>query len=221
MKEIQELEKEIKRAAMLPLFYHPEKDICIEVTKALYAAGVRIIEFTARGEKALGNLEVLVAERDGSMPDLLLAVGTIRTAGQARQFLAAGADFLISPVFDEGIHTYAKEQQVLWIPGCMTPTEIHTAERAGCRLIKLFPGNVLGPSYVESILPLFPDLEFIVTGGVDTSEQNIIAWFNAGVAGVGMGSKLISRKLLNTKDYLTLQNETKTVLEIIKRLKTH
>jgi 2-dehydro-3-deoxyphosphogluconate aldolase/(4S)-4-hydroxy-2-oxoglutarate aldolase len=220
MKEIQEIEMEIKRAGMLPLFYHPEKEICIEVTKTLYTAGVRIVEFTARGDKALENLEALAAERYRVMPDLLLAVGTIRTVGQARQFMAAGADFLISPVFDEGIHTYAKEQQVLWIPGCMTPTEIHTANRAGCRLIKLFPGNVLGPSYVESILPLFPGLEIIVTGGVDTSEQNIAAWLNAGVAGVGLGSKLISSHLLNAKDFLTLRKETETVLEIMKRLKT-
>lgn len=220
MKAIHELEKEIKSAALLPLFYHADKDKCVEVAKALYAAGVRIIEFTARGERALENFNALVIERNKQMPDLLLAVGTIRTAEQAIQFLNGGADFLISPVFDESIHTVAKDRNALWIPGCMTPSEIHVADGAGCRLIKLFPGNVLGPSYVESILPLFPHLDFFITGGVDTSEQNLAAWFSAGVSGVGLGSKLISKKLLDANNFIGLQKETETLLQTINRLKT-
>ena len=218
---IQELEKQIIKSGLLPLYYHPDKDKCIEVAKALYAAGVRIIEFTARGEKALQNLEALVAEKNRSMPDLLLAVGTIRSAVQANQFLDAGADFLISPVFDESICAVAKERNILWIPGCMSPTEIHSADQAGCRLIKLFPGNVLGPSYVESILPLFPNLKFFVTGGVETSSQNLEAWFAAGVTGVGIGSKLITKQLLEANNFIDLQKETETLLQVINRLKAN
>ena len=102
----------------------------------------------------------------------------------------------------------------------MTPTEIHVAEQAGCRMIKLFPGNLLGPSFVEAIKPLFPDLDFVITGGVDTTEENIKSWFKAGVCGVGMGSKLISKAVLETGDYEKLKTTTKDVLGIIKKIKS-
>lgn len=101
----------------------------------------------------------------------------------------------------------------------MTPSEIHVAEQAGCVMIKLFPGNTLSPGFVQAILPLFPDLDFVVTGGVDTTEQNIKSWFRAGVAGVGMGSKLISKAVLQQNDYDGLKTKTKEVIAIIKKIK--
>jgi 2-dehydro-3-deoxyphosphogluconate aldolase/(4S)-4-hydroxy-2-oxoglutarate aldolase len=219
MNRIQDLTEKLRQTGILPLFYHADKGICIEVATALYTAGIRMIEFTACGEKALENFEALVQERNQQLPGLLLAVGTIRTPDQALQFLAAGADFLISPVFDKNIHAVAKERRVLWIPGCMTPTEIHAADQAGCKWIKLFPGNLLGPYYVESILPLFPGLEFIVTGGVDTSEQNVQQWFDAGVTAVGIGSKLISPQIIESGDFFLLQKETATLLQTLNKLR--
>lgn len=86
-------------------------------------------------------------------------------------------------------------------------------------MIKLFPGNILGPGYVEAILPLFRGLDFVVTGGVDITRENLEAWFRAGVAGVGMGSKLISKKLMEEKDYVTIESETKKVLALISSVK--
>ena len=210
---------QLKEQKLLPLFYHDEETVCIEVTKALYAAGVRAIEFTNRGSAALENFKAMVAARNTDMKDLLLAVGTIRNAGQANQFIEAGADFLISPVFDPAVCDAAYLNKVLWIPGCMTPTEVHVAENAGCRLVKLFPGNVLGPSFVAGIKELFPAIDFMPTGGVETNKENIETWFRSGVCAVGMGSKLISPKLLGQKDYKTIETETKKVLDIIRAIK--
>lgn len=220
MEREQQIIEQVKQQGLLPLFYHDSSDTCVAVTRALYEAGVRCIEFTNRGPQALKNFKQLIQQRDAGMKDLLLAVGTIKTAEHARQFIDAGADFLISPFFDHAVCDEAYLQKICWIPGCTTPTEIHVAEQAGCTMIKLFPGNTIGPSFVEAIKPLFPDLDFVVTGGVDTTAENIKSWFKAGVCGVGMGSKLISKDVLEAGDFEKLEAATKEILQIIKKIKS-
>jgi 2-dehydro-3-deoxyphosphogluconate aldolase/(4S)-4-hydroxy-2-oxoglutarate aldolase len=113
----------------------------------------------------------------------------------------------------------ADEHQVLWIPGCMTPSEIIAAETLGARMIKLFPGNILGPDFMSAIKELFPGLVFMPTGGVDTSKENISSWFKAGVSAVGMGSKLISKALLEAKDYATIESLTKELMATIQSIR--
>jgi len=205
----------VKKVKLLPLFYHDEIEVCKEMVKALYAAGIRCIEFTNRGPKAMENFKLLLAHRNKNYSDLVLAIGTIQNQKQAEAFIEAGADFLISPFFDQSIADAAYLHKKLWIPGCMTSTEIHIAEVAGCDLIKLFPGNVLGPGFVTAIKPLFPSVSFLVTGGVDTSKENLTTWFKAGVVGVGMGSKLINEEVLASKNYAAIEVETTKALAII------
>jgi len=209
----------MKEQGLLPLFYHDDPQICIVVAKALYNAGVRCIEFTNRGEKALENFKVLVNEREHSMPGLILGVGTVKSPYDAVSFIENGADFLVSPIFDKGVCDVAKKHNILWVPGCMTPTEIHVAQQAGCSLIKLFPGNLLAPAFVEAIQPLFNGLNYMVTGGVEVSEASIEGWFKTGVSCIGLGSKLITKDILLKGDYATLTSKTKEVLAIILKLK--
>ena len=210
--------EKVKEQGILPLFYHDDITVCIHITQALYAAGIRVIEYTNRGPKALENFSQLVQERNHSWPGLLLGIGTIKTASDASAFIEAGADLLISPVFDSSICDVAYLQKILWIPGCMTPTEIHTAAAAGCTMIKLFPGSLLGPGFIESIRPVFAGIDFVVTGGVETGEANLRSWFAAGAAGVGLGSKLISKTLLEQQDYAALENKTRNLLALVKQL---
>jgi 2-dehydro-3-deoxyphosphogluconate aldolase / (4S)-4-hydroxy-2-oxoglutarate aldolase len=205
----------IKSQKLLPLFYHNNAGVCLETVRALFDAGIRAIEFTNRGESALDNFQKLVNARNEMMKDLLLGVGTIRTSQQANQFINAGADFLISPVFDADVCDAAYISKTPWIPGCMTPTEIHVAENAGCKLIKLFPGNVLGPSFVSAIKELFPGISFMPTGGVEVNKENLEAWFSAGVCAVGMGSKLISKENLEKQNYKKITKLTRKALKII------
>src|SRR5690606_29677735 len=82
---------------------------------------------------------------------------------------------------------------VLWVPGCMTPTEISLAEDLGAPLVKLFPGDTLGAGFLKSIKPLFPGMRFMPTGGVNPTEESISGWFDAGVSAVGLGSKLFAK----------------------------
>lgn len=209
---------QLKESALLPLYYHDNAGICLSVAGALYDAGVACIEFTNRGAQAFENFKALVRLRNEKMKGLLLAVGTIKTGAEAQKFLDAGADFLISPVFDSSVCDVAYLNKTLWIPGCTTPTEIHVAQQAGCKLIKLFPGNLLGPGFVEAVMPLFSGIDYAVTGGVEATEANIGAWFRSGAKIVGMGSKLITKDILKNGDYEGLKKKTKDVISIIQKI---
>jgi len=208
---------QIKNEGMLPLFYHDDVTVCENVLQALYNGGVRCVEFTNRGVHALPNFKHLVSLKS-TMPGLILGIGTIKTPQDATSFIEAGADFLVSPCFDASVADVAYMHKVLWIPGCMTPTEIHVAQKSGATLIKLFPGNVLGPGFVEAIKSLFTGVDFLVTGGVEPTEQNIGAWFKAGVVGVGLGSKLITKDVLANKNYKQLEIQTKELVQLIKKV---
>ena len=198
---------------LIPLFYEDDLDVCINVVEALYKGGVRTIEFTHRGSKALDNFKALVSKK-GNMPGLMLGIGTIKNTHDAQAYIQAGADFLISPVFDSAVADIAYLHKILWIPGCMTPTEIHVAQQAGCDLVKLFPGNVLGPGFIEAIRPLFKEVSFLVTGGVDATEESITKWLKAGAAGVGLGSKLITKEALQHKEFDKISFKIKELLSI-------
>ncbi|HET6996457.1 MAG TPA: bifunctional 4-hydroxy-2-oxoglutarate aldolase/2-dehydro-3-deoxy-phosphogluconate aldolase, partial [Chitinophagaceae bacterium] len=149
------------------------------------------------------------------MPGLLLGVGTIKNLSSAEDYVKAGADFLVSPGLVPEVTAYAINKDIFYAPGCMTPSEIIAAENAGIQFIKLFPGDMLGPKFLSTIKEIFPKLLFMPTGGVDTTKENIEAWFSAGVVAVGMGSKLISKKLMEQKDYGTVEKMTREVLELI------
>ena len=204
---------------MLPLYYHEDAGTTLEIAKTLYQSGIKVIEYTNRGDKAIDNFKLLIAERNKNMPDLLLGIGTIKTIQDANNFLNAGADFIIAPGVIPTVAAVVHKAGKLWIPGCMTVTEIMLAEDAGAKFVKLFPGNMLGTAFVTAIKDLFPNILFMPTGGVDTSKENIKGWLDAGVCAVGMGSKLIDKKAMEEKDYTGIAAKTKEVLAIIQALK--
>lgn len=219
MNSIQNAIEVIIQQGMLPLYFNTDKTVSIEVLHALYNAGIRAVEYTNRGSEALLNFTEMVKFRNTEMPEMLLGIGTIKNESQAKDFHAAGADFFISPGFVPEVAAFLKSKNALYAPGCMTPTEIIAAENAGITLIKLFPGNILGPDFMSSIKDIFPSLTFMVTGGVDTTYTNIQSWFSAGVSAVGIGSKLITKKHMNEGDYATIENETKKVIDTIQTLR--
>ncbi|MBI5370778.1 MAG: bifunctional 4-hydroxy-2-oxoglutarate aldolase/2-dehydro-3-deoxy-phosphogluconate aldolase [Sphingobacteriales bacterium] len=204
---------------ILPLYFNPDETVSIEVLRAINRAGIKAVEYTNRGEAALSNFKKLVAARNSEMPGLMLGVGTIKNIKQAEDYVKAGADFLVSPGYVAEVADYAGSRDLFYAPGCMTPSEIIAAENNGISFIKLFPGNLLGPEFISSIREIFPALFFMPTGGVDTTRENLEAWFKAGVAAVGMGSKLISKKLMEQKDYKTIEDHTQKVLELIRSIR--
>lgn len=219
MSKSQQVSDAIVKQGMLPLYFNADETISIETLRALYSAGITALEYTNRGDAALANFKKMVAVRNADMPGLLLGVGTIKNLQQAEDYMQAGADFLVSPGFVKEVADYAVSKDIFYAPGCMTPSEIIAAENAGIKFIKLFPGNMLGPDFLSGIKDIFPKLLFMPTGGVDTTKENIEGWFKAGVCAVGMGSKLISKKLMEARDYAKIESETIKVLELIKTIK--
>jgi len=219
MTKIQTVTNAIVNQGILPLYYNDDETVTLDILKSLYKAGIRAVEYTSRGESALRNFKKMIEIRNAEMPEMLLGIGTIKNLQQAEEYCKVGADFFISPGFVAEVAAFLIPKDVLYSPGCMTPTEIITAEAAGVTFIKLFPGNALGAGFMSAIKDVFPNLKFMPTGGVDTTKESIESWFKAGVSAVGMGSKLISKDLMAAKDYSTIENETKKVLEIIQTLK--
>lgn len=218
MTKIQTVTSTIINQGILPLYYNADETVTLEILRALYRAGIRAVEYTSRGEAAVSNFTRMVETRNSEMPDLLLGIGTIKNLQQAETYQRIGADFFISPGFVPEVATFLIPKDLLYSPGCMTPTEIIAAENAGITFIKLFPGNALGTGFMSAVKDVFPDLKFMPTGGVDTTRESIESWFRAGVSAVGMGSKLISKDLMQAKDYETIEKETRKVLEIIQGL---
>ena len=219
MSNIKQTTETIIAQGMLPLYFNGDESFSTEVLRAIYRAGVKAVEYTNRGEAAFNNFKKLIAIRNAEMPGLLLGIGTVKDLSTAQNYIDAGADFLVSPGFVKEVADYATGKGIFYAPGCMTPSEIIAAENAGIKFIKLFPGNMLGPDYLSSIKDIFPKLLFMPTGGVDTTAENISGWFKAGVCAVGMGSKLISKKLMEQKDYAAIESLTKEVFATINKVK--
>ncbi|TDO22774.1 bifunctional 4-hydroxy-2-oxoglutarate aldolase/2-dehydro-3-deoxy-phosphogluconate aldolase [Pedobacter duraquae] len=208
--------KAITDQGLLPLFFYEDAEVSLQIIRTLYKAGVRVLEYTNRGKEALENFRYIMHALEGEMHDLFLGIGTIKNTQEARDFIHAGAHFIVAPVVDLEVAKIAHDSGLLWIPGCFTPTEVNLAHQNKAGIIKLFPANMLGPEYLNSIRDLFAGQLFIPTGGVEIEEENMKSWFKAGVCAVGMGSKLVSKDIMKNKDYDTLDALTRKTLEMVK-----
>ena len=210
---------QIRKQGLLPLFFHADLEVCTGVLRALYEAGLRTVEYTNRGPEALKNFEQLRGYCDLHHKDMWLGAGTIKDASAARDFINAGADFLVSPGLAEDVFDLAYSEKVLWIPGCMSVSEIMQAEQFGLQLIKLFPGRLLGPSFVSAIREIFPNLLFLPTGGVELEKKNLQEWFRSGVVAVGMGSQVITKSFLEKKKYKKISAAAEEAMDLIKEIR--
>lgn len=210
-----ELLEIIKQHPIIPVYYHDDPETCQSVLKSCYDGGVRVFEFVNRGDRALTNFQILQDFRNRNFPDLKLGIGTIKNAKQARQFIDLKTDFIVSPIFNAAIGDLTKEENIPWFPGCMTPTEVSWAIEAGCELIKIFPGNIVGSGFIKALKAVFPESNFMPTGGVKLSEDNLKQWFTAGVTAVGIGSSLFS----SDKTFDSIQQDLKNAFDLIKSFK--
>lgn len=204
---------------ILPLYFHPDADVSVQVLRALYKAGIRTVEYTNRGKNAVDNFLKMRKIVDNELPGMLLGTGTIRNRIEATEYINEGADFLVSPGLSSSVADLADKNNLLWIPGCFTASEIMQADDLGAKLIKLFPGNLLGPSFISSIKEIFPNLLFMPTGGVETTKENLQNWFASGASAVGIGSKLTSKSLLEAKDYSGIESLARQVIQLIQQIR--
>ncbi|GAA4848746.1 bifunctional 4-hydroxy-2-oxoglutarate aldolase/2-dehydro-3-deoxy-phosphogluconate aldolase [Algivirga pacifica] len=185
------LEK-IQRTGILPLIYHEDASFMVSLLTACYEAGIRAFEFTNRGLPAPSVFKELLAQRAQYYPEMALGIGSVLDTATCQVYLDLGADFIVAPILDPEVGALCQQHGTPWIPGCGTLTEVINAQRLGAPLTKIFPGSVLGPTFVKSVLGPCPDLKIMPTGGVQTTEENLKQWFDAGVFCVGLGSQLFT-----------------------------
>ncbi|WP_053976682.1 bifunctional 4-hydroxy-2-oxoglutarate aldolase/2-dehydro-3-deoxy-phosphogluconate aldolase [Mangrovimonas xylaniphaga] len=208
----------MKETGMVPLFFHRDIELSKNVLKACYDGGARLMEFTSRGDFAHEVFGELVKYANANLPGMILGVGSVTDAAAASLYMQLGANFVVTPVLREDIAVVCNRRKVLWSPGCGTLTEIARAEELGCEIVKLFPGDIYGPQFVKGVKGPQPWTSIMPTGGVSPTEENLKAWFDAGVTCVGMGSQLISKDVLANKDFKGLEAKVREALDIIKKV---
>ncbi len=211
------IEQKIIQSGIVPVFYHDDPEVCVQVMAASYRAGLRVFEFTNRGENAYHNFRLLHESVVRDYPDMMLGAGTLFTRSEALHFIDAGAAFSVSPALVPEMNEVNKRAP--WIPGCATISEIHTARSMGATLIKVFPGDLLGPAFIQSALSVMPGLKLMPTGGVEPTRENLKAWFSSGVACVGMGSKLIPKEMIANRQWDALTERIRNTLSLVKEIR--
>ncbi|MFZ3106753.1 MAG: bifunctional 4-hydroxy-2-oxoglutarate aldolase/2-dehydro-3-deoxy-phosphogluconate aldolase, partial [Candidatus Hydromicrobium sp.] len=205
---------------LIPLFYNKDIDKTKKVTEALVQGGSRVLEFTNRGDLAVEVFSDLIKFSMKEYSDLIVGVGSVIDAPTAALYIALGANFIVGPSFSKEIALLCNKRKVAYIPGAATVNEISTAEEFGAEIVKIFPGSTVGgPNFIKNILGPMPWSKLMPTGGVTTEESNIKAWFDAGAACIGMGSKLVSSKLVSEGKYNEIASLTSEVLKIIKNIR--
>lgn len=200
---------------LVPLFYHPDIEVCKGVVAACYRAGSRVVEFTNRGDFAHEVFSALNKYAQSELPGMALGVGSVTDAGTAALFIQLGANFIVSPALRDDVALTCNRRKVPYLPGCGTLTEIGRAEELGCEVIKLFPGSIYTPQFVKDLKGPQPWTSIMPTGGISITRDSLTAWFGAGVTCVGMGSQLISREILEQKDFATLESRVGEALAMI------
>jgi len=211
--------QQIHDQGMMPLFYHPDVEKGKNVLKAVYEGGGRLLEFTNRGDFAHEVFGILVKYASAELPGMVIGAGSIHDAGTASLYMQLGANFIVSHAINPEVAKVCNRRKVLWSPGCGSATEIANAEEMGADIVKVFPGNTLGPGFISAVLGPSPWSSIMPTGGVSPTEENLRGWFDAGVVCVGMGSKLISKEILQHGKYDQLKEKVSETLELIQKIK--
>jgi 2-dehydro-3-deoxyphosphogluconate aldolase/(4S)-4-hydroxy-2-oxoglutarate aldolase len=202
-------------AGVLPLFFTPDPERALRITGALRAGGARVIEFTDRGPGAWNAFMRMAEEAARHDSEAILGAGSIRDAESADRFIATGARFIVGPTFSADVARLCNRRRVPYIPGCATATEIVVAEESGVELVKIFPGDALGPAFVKAIRGPLPETQVVVTGGVQASEASIRDWISAGAACLGFGSALVSKAFTDPQSDTDPGGLTRAVGELI------
>jgi len=214
-----EVAQTMEQTGLVPLFYHSDIELGKKIMEACYKGGARVIEFTSRGDFAYEVFAKLSKFCEKNLPDMIIGVGSVIDAAEASLYMQMGANFVVTPVLREDIAKVCNRHKVLWSPGCGTLTEIAKAEELGCEIVKLFPGGSYGADFVKAIKGPCPWTKIMPTGGVSTDKSNLEAWFDAGVTCVGIGSKLISKEILESKDFSLLEKKVKDTLALIQLIR--
>lgn len=209
----------MKETGMVPVFYHKDTEVSKKVLKACYDGGVRVFEFTNRGDFAHEVFGELVKFAARECPDMILGIGSIVDAPTAALYIQLGANFLVGPLFNPEVAKVANRRLIPYAPGCGSVSEVGFAQEMGCDVCKVFPGDVLGTGFVKGLKAPMPWSNLMVTGGVKPEESNLKGWFDAGVTCVGMGSNLFPADMIQNQNWQGITELCANALSIIQKVK--
>ncbi|WP_184720684.1 bifunctional 4-hydroxy-2-oxoglutarate aldolase/2-dehydro-3-deoxy-phosphogluconate aldolase [Caulobacter sp.] len=205
---------------VIPVFYHPDAEVCKKVIQACADGGAPCIEFTNRGDFASHVFYEVTRHFAEADPRVIMGVGSIVDAPTAGIYIANGAKFIVGPILNADVAKVCNRRKIPYSPGCGSASEISYAEELGCEIVKVFPGSsVGGPDFVKAVLGPMPWTRIMPTGGVDPDEASVKKWFGAGIVAAGMGSKLITQELLDAGDYAGITKKVRETVDLIKKVR--
>ena len=206
--------------SIIPVFYDPDVEVCRNVIQACANGGAKCVEFTNRGDFAAHVFLDVRRHFADADPSVIMGVGSIVDAPTAGIYIANGAKFVVGPLLNEDVAKVCNRRGIPYSPGCGSATEIGDAQELGCEIVKVFPGSsVGGPDFVRSVMGPMPWTRIMPTGGVEPTEPSLRQWFSAGIVACGIGSNLITRELLRTKDYAGIEQKVRDTIELTRRIK--
>jgi len=207
------------KTGMVPVFYHKDVEVAKNVVKACYDGGVRVFEFTNRADFAHEVFGELVKFAAKECPEMIMGIGSIVDPATAALYIQLGANFIVGPLFNPEVAKVANRRLIPYSPGCGSVSEVGFAQEMGCDVCKVFPGDVLGTSFVKGLKAPMPWSNLMVTGGVKPEEANLKGWFDAGVTCVGMGSNLFPAADIKAENWGAITDLCKSALEIIQKVR--
>ena len=192
--------------SVIPVFYHPDEEVCINVIQACANGGAKCVEFTNRGDFAASVFLNVTRHFAKADPSVIMGVGSICDAPTVGLYIANGAKFVVGPLLNADVAKVCNRRMVAYFPGCGSVTDIGEAHELGCDIVKLFPGSsVGGPDFVKAVKGPMPWVKIMPTGGVDPDEASIAKWFGAGIVAAGMGSKLVTDEAVKAGDWAAIE----------------
>lgn len=183
----------VSRAKVIPVLRGTDPQTVVDLGQALYEEGFHTLEVTLTVPDALDVMRELCR-----LEDVTVGMGTVLDSAQLEAALEAGAKFLVSPGLEPKLLEAARHSPMPFLPGVFTASEVMQARTQGFRVLKLFPGELMGIKHLKALRGPFPDLHFMPTGGV--SAENLHEWFAAGAVAVGMGGSLVSETVKATRE---------------------
>ena len=208
----------MQETGMVPVFYNADIETSKAVVKACYDGGVRVFEFTNRGDFAHEVFGELVKYANKELPGMILGVGSVVDAPTAALYIQLGANFIVGPLFNPEIAPICNRRLIPYCPGCGSVSEVGKAQELGCDICKVFPGDVLGPAFVKGLKAPMPWSQIMVTGGVKPTKDNLEGWFGAGAMCVGMGSNLFPKEAVQAKDWAAITRLVADSIAIVKEV---
>ncbi|HET6970380.1 MAG TPA: bifunctional 4-hydroxy-2-oxoglutarate aldolase/2-dehydro-3-deoxy-phosphogluconate aldolase [Phenylobacterium sp.] len=205
---------------VVPIFYHPDVEVCVQVIQACANGGAKAVEFTNRGDFASHVFLDVTRHFAKADPSVIMGVGSIVDAPTAGLFIANGANFVVGPMMNPEVARVCNRRMIPYHPGCGTVREISEAQELGVEIVKLFPGgSVGGPEFVKGVLGPMPWSKIMPTGGVEANEASLRPWFKSGIVACGIGSDLITKDLLAAKDYAGIEARVRDTVQLVKSIR--